>query len=139
MVWLNTTTQAGQGLYLDIWKRERSNDRNHLELVSGVLGDGHYEGEVLVEVSPQGCELTFVDQVLDPEALRCFFARVDREELLKDLENILAEEWDGMSHGRPSFRRDIPARDGCDPAVHEPLVREAAAPWRSDPPRACIG
>ncbi|PNU20887.1 hypothetical protein C2E25_04660 [Geothermobacter hydrogeniphilus] len=134
MVLLNSVTETGQVLYLDIWKREKSRAAAGGELVSGILGDGSYEGEVLVEITAGRCELTFLDQHLDPLALKDFFARVDREQLLEDLQEALLPTSDGArNNGLPLFRRDAPLAGASGDAFPEPLVREGLAAWQPNP------
>ncbi|ORJ59079.1 hypothetical protein [Geothermobacter hydrogeniphilus] len=132
MVLLNSVTETGQILYLDIWKREKSRAAAGGELISGILGDGSYEGEVLVEITAGRCEVTFLDQHLDPLALKDFFARVDREQLLEDLQEALLSTSDGARNGLPLFRRDAPLAGASGDVFSEPLVREAPTPWRQD-------
>lgn len=139
MVWLDTMTVAGQGIYLDIWKREKSRSFAGMELVSGILGDGIYEGEVLVELAPEHCEVTFIDQVLDPASLRDFLGRFDQDQLCLDLRRALGPLPDVEAPALPFFRHDAPGdhyRSSCQKA---PVVQEKTALWRSDPPQqGCV-
>jgi hypothetical protein len=78
MIWLDLTDDEGRGCYLDVRGIEARHRRGEtLFAISGVLGDGVEEAEVLVEVGPQ-VEVTFLDDVfpgrLEPEALRCALA-----------------------------------------------------------------
>ncbi len=105
MIWLDLMTEGGQGLYFDAWKRERRRTGQGGELVSGLLGDGSYEGEVLVELAGDGCDLTFVDSFLAPAALRDFLSRVSVEALKAALQESLAGSPDDVSLA-PRRRRD---------------------------------
>lgn len=90
MIWLELANAQGQELYFDAWKRERSRTGAG-ELVSGLIGDGSYEGEVLVELHDEECQLTFVDRFLDPDALRAFLDRVPVDRLRRALHENLAD------------------------------------------------
>ncbi|PLX86011.1 MAG: hypothetical protein C0617_02400 [Desulfuromonas sp.] len=86
MVWLNMAGNDGSLLYLDVFNVEHRRQRGEkVVAVSAVLGDGLFEGQVLLEVGV-GVEVTFVDAWLAEERLRDFFARVDREEVEEALE-----------------------------------------------------
>ncbi len=130
MVWLDTMTQTGQGLYLDIWKREKSRTGAGVEMIAGILGDGNYEGEVLVEIGPGRCDVTFVDQLLDPVPLRDFFTRINREQLIADLQSALGPVGRENIAGLPLFRRDPPVVDRPQEGfLHESMVRETICGW----------
>jgi hypothetical protein len=78
MIWLDLTDDEGRGCYLDVRGIEPRRRRGEtLFAISGVLGDGVGEAEVLVEVGPQ-VEVTFLDPApsrrLAPEALRSALA-----------------------------------------------------------------
>ncbi|RME35138.1 MAG: hypothetical protein D6794_09880 [Deltaproteobacteria bacterium] len=88
MIWLELANEQGQELYFDAWKRERSRTGAG-ELVSGLIGDGSYEGEVLVELRDYGCELTFVDRFLAPERLASFLERISLDRLRSALTESL--------------------------------------------------
>lgn len=80
MVWLDAVEDDGNALYLDRVRCERLRTAQGERLqLSGLLGDGSYEGEVQVTCSACGAEVTFADQWLAPRALAVFFGRVARE------------------------------------------------------------
>lgn len=90
MVWLRETTTAGSGLYLEIRSLERKLKCGEgVAVVTATVGDGSYEGDVLVEIGAQS-EVCYVDQWLDPAALREFFRRIDRMRLTEELADICA-------------------------------------------------
>lgn len=66
-------------------------------VVSGILGDGWYEGEVAVETGPRQA-VTFADDWIAPTVLAEFFQRVDREQVCDALYRALAE----VSGGPPT-------------------------------------
>ena len=81
MVWLNLAAENGSALYLDIFSMEpRRQNGGLIFAIEGVVGDGGYEGRVLVEAGEQ-VQVTFVDEWLDAELLREFFRQVDRLEV----------------------------------------------------------
>jgi len=77
--------QSGETIYFDIhhleWRQER--DKPHWA-VSGLLGDGWYEGEVLVEVGEKS-EVTFADEWLGRPQIGELFQRLGRERLREAL------------------------------------------------------
>ncbi|GAB4169166.1 MAG: hypothetical protein Tsb0017_16230 [Geothermobacteraceae bacterium] len=110
MIWLDLANEQGQELYFDAWKRERCR-KGSGELISGLIGDGSYEGEVLVELAERGCELTFVDRFLAPESLGAFLGRVSLDRLRQALEDSLAGSGE-LALGRR--RSDPPAMGVSD-------------------------
>jgi hypothetical protein len=80
MVWLDAVENDGHALYLDRARcvRQRNAAGETVQL-SGLLGDGSYEGEIQVTCSASGNDVTFADQWLAPRALAEFFQRVPRE------------------------------------------------------------
>lgn len=126
MVWLNATECNGSALYLDLFRTERRDCNGEARYAfSGVLGDGGFEGEVLVEVGST-VEVIFADAWLDPAALDAFFSRVSRTEVEAALGEAcrslaLVASRDEMLHPLPRpARRRVPRRD---------LVAEAVADW----------
>lgn len=90
MVWLNLTDEKGSSLYLDIRGIEpRGRKGEAVYAITGVLGDGLFETEVLVEVGAQ-VEVTFIGDALScwrqPELLR----QVDGEALAAALAETVA-------------------------------------------------
>lgn len=85
MVWLQETTTAGHGLYFEIRSLEKQMKHGiPVAIVTATLGDGSYEGDVLVEfgVSTDVC---FVDHWLDPDALKTFFEQIDHQRLQDEI------------------------------------------------------
>ncbi len=99
MIWLDLIEENGNGIYLDIRGIEsRRRDDETSFAITGLLGDGRTETEVLVEVGA-GVEVTFIDEWLDAGRLRELFSAVDREALLA----ALTERAAGMSFCLESF------------------------------------
>ncbi len=104
MIWLDMTAENGRTLYLDI--RSIESRRLHGDTVfaiSGILGDGQDEAEVLMDVGRQ-VEVIFVDEWLNNGRHLGLFARVDRDELVR----VLIESASRMSFCIESF----PVREG---------------------------
>ncbi|ABA88469.1 hypothetical protein Pcar_1220 [Syntrophotalea carbinolica DSM 2380] len=82
MLVLSLGEQSGETVYLDIhhaeWCQRSGTPRWAL---SALLGDGWYEGEVLIESGDQ-VQVTFADEWLGCSRIGEFFERVDRERLL---------------------------------------------------------
>jgi len=104
MIWLNICEENGSALYLDIRgiePRHRGNET--IFSLTGVLGDGLDETEILIEIG-RLVEVTFVDEWLHNGRRSDLLARLDREELNK----VLVEQTASMS-----FRvEDLPAWAG---------------------------
>lgn len=98
MVYIGTTSYDGGAAYIDVHAAERSADGLR---ISGTIGDGQYEGDVLVEFGRTE-EVTFVDAWLGGSGYREFAARFDLDRLQKDLLASLR----GM--GLLGFRQDAP-------------------------------
>jgi len=104
MIWLDMTEENGSAFYLDIRGIEPRRRRGEtLYAISGVLGDGRNEAEVLVDVGSE-VEVVFVDEWLNKGRLRDLFSRVSREELV----SALVESAAGISFCIESF----PALEG---------------------------
>ena len=83
MIYIGTTQDNGSAIYFDIHAAERQGRGMR---ISGTVGDGCYEGEVLVEVGRNDC-VTFVDAWLGGTGFREFIDRCsggDLEEALLD-------------------------------------------------------
>ncbi len=92
MVWLPVAEENGNALYLDIHHVElRPCAKGEVFAVAGTLGDGLFEGLVLLEVSEGKTEITFADEWLCEGALRDFFQRVDRDIVESGLTETVAE------------------------------------------------
>jgi hypothetical protein len=99
MIWLDMTEENGSGLYLDIRGIEpRRSSGDTVFAISGVLGDGQDEADVLLEVGDE-VAVVFVDEWLGKLRQGGLFARVSREDLMK----ALAERASEMSFCIESF------------------------------------
>ncbi len=79
-----------------IHHQELSSSEESTWVISGILGDGWYEGEVAVEVGArQG--VTFADEWFDRLALNSFFNRIDRDQVCAALYQALAFNDTGRS------------------------------------------
>jgi len=91
MIWLDISEENGRTIYLDI--RGIESRRLHDDtvfVISGILGDGIDETEVLMDIGRQ-VEVTFVDEWLHNERHLELFTRIDRAELVKTLAASAAE------------------------------------------------
>jgi hypothetical protein len=85
MIWLDMMEENGSAFYLDIRGIEPRRRRGEtLYAISGVLGDGRNEAEVLLDVGSE-VEVVFVDEWLSKGRLRGLFSRVNRDELVRAL------------------------------------------------------
>lgn len=72
---------SSENLYLDIHHVEIKVDGERMGLVvSAIIGDGWYEGEVAVALGGE-ISVTFADQYLDERRIAAFFERFERESL----------------------------------------------------------
>jgi len=110
MIYIGTDSEGGCGIYLDVHAVER---QNHGIQVSAVIGDGCYEGDVLIELAER-LQVTFVDALWgDTQALRDFFARHGEERICADLRDA-AQVWRLRERGAEAER-------GTRPHVYLPL------------------
>ncbi|WP_305041287.1 hypothetical protein [Geoalkalibacter sp.] len=105
MVPLRIDSGSAQSLYLDIHHVHfaPSCGTGHL-VISAILGDGCYEGEIAVELGSR-IGVTFADQYLAERRIAAFFARVDRDRLeaaILDAVGTLI-----FSVGRPGTRQKV--------------------------------
>jgi len=125
MIYIGTDSESGGGIYLDVHTVVRS--RRGQELTA-VIGDGHYEGEVLIALGAR-LEVTFVDALWgDASGLRSFLEHYGEEKIRADLRHTLT-----------SFNVDGANSDsgrGSRPHVYLPLFTEpggiaekTASPW----------
>ena len=102
MVYIGTTGQDQQGIYLDMHAIDR--DGNDLR-VSAIVGDGTYEGEVLIESGQQN-QVTFADAWLGGEGLGEFLQRCGQawleSALLESIRTAFPESAQAL---RPHSRR----------------------------------
>lgn len=73
MIYIGTTGNNGSAIYFDIHAVER---RGRGLLICGTLGDGCYEGEVMVELG-RSESITFADAWLGGSGFREFLGRCD--------------------------------------------------------------
>ena len=143
MVWLNAEDVNGNGLYLHIHRMEQRVAGQGIFALHGTVGDGYYEGEVLLEVG-EDVEITFADQWLDRFSLESFFERTDRQKV----ESALARTVSSMTFcvdNFPSFQnrprkeivayrsegRNYPVRPlGGEEQLELPMVGEGEILWR---------
>lgn len=77
MIYIATEELEGRGVYFDTHSVERSGRGVR---VCGTVGDGCYEGEVLIEVGGEA-EVTFVDQWLGSREAVSFLSRCGADRL----------------------------------------------------------
>lgn len=89
MMVLTLGEHAGETVYLDIhhaeWRQSAGTPRWS---VSALLGDGWYEGEVLIEAGER-VDVTFADEWLGRPQIGDLFNRVGRETLLSAIREAL--------------------------------------------------
>ncbi|MDX9710454.1 MAG: hypothetical protein RBT64_12960 [Trichloromonas sp.] len=123
MVWLDVTGNDGNALYFVTDRIERRlSAAGGGFTVSGLLGDGCYEGEVLVEVGETSA-VTFVDDWLARADFSRFAARIDRARVgvaLAELAKGLAAELTGGERSRRGRRMERSGR-----------VQEPVPTWRA--------
>ncbi|NIQ95935.1 MAG: hypothetical protein GWO11_03165 [Desulfuromonadales bacterium] len=93
MIYLCNSEQGNLAVYLDVHAMERQ-ERGFA--LSGTLGDGHYEGDVMVEVGVD-VAITFADRWLDRDGLETFFDRVDKRMVESALADAARTVVDGRS------------------------------------------
>lgn len=87
---------------------------DHL-VISAILGDGWYEGEVAVEIGSRVC-VTFADQYLDEQRIAPFFERIERAELEQAI--LAAVSALMFSVGKPGARQKVLAYRHDDRILH---------------------
>ncbi|HKI50755.1 MAG TPA: hypothetical protein VJ995_01670 [Geothermobacteraceae bacterium] len=90
MIYIGTTESPGQAIYLDIHAIEQQGNQTS---VSALVGDGCYEGEVLIEFADQPA-VTYADTWLGGAGLDEFLQRAGqawlRKQLLDSVQDHLA-------------------------------------------------
>ncbi|MBW2504239.1 MAG: hypothetical protein JRE16_06675 [Deltaproteobacteria bacterium] len=81
MLYIDSLDIGGSAVYIDIHSVERSADGMR---ICGTLGDGLYEGEVLIETGALS-DVTFADTWLGGAGFRDFLERCDLERLRQAL------------------------------------------------------
>ncbi len=98
MIVLRLEQEVAASPYFVIHHQEPSSSGGPTWVVSGILGDGWYEGEVAVEIGArQG--VTFADEWFDRPALNDFFNRIGRDEICAALYQALTSTDTGSSFG----------------------------------------
>lgn len=119
MIYIGTTENNGSAIYFDIHSAERQGRGMRL---SGTIGDGCYEGEVLVETG-RSESVTFADAWLGGSGFAEFIDRCGMTMLEEALLETVREI--------PFFcaRRSLPhAHNGSGAAS---LIAENLSPWRT--------
>jgi hypothetical protein len=117
MVYIGATTDNGSAIYFDAYAVERQGRKRR---ISGVIGDGCYEGEVLVETGCGDC-VTFADAWLGGPGFVEFLSRCGADTLERALLDTVRE----MPYCH--FHRSKPHGNG-KPAT-DPLVCAASSTW----------
>lgn len=104
---------SSENLYLDIHHVDIKVDGERMRLVvSAIIGDGWYEGEVAVALGGETC-VTFADQYLDERRIADFFERFERQSLEQAIGVTVSSLI--FSCGRSRGRRQVLAyrHEGC--------------------------
>lgn len=73
MIYIGTTNFDGRAIYFDIYSHESASCALN---ISGTIGDGFYEGEVLIELGKHE-SVTFADEWLGGQGFSEFLSRCD--------------------------------------------------------------
>ena len=124
MVWLDVSDINGNALYFVTDRIERLFGMGAEGFtISGILGDGGYEGEVIVEVG-ENPQVTFVDAWLARGDFSRFVASIDRERVTAALTEVAAGLIGGLSsQGIITPRSGRGERPGA--------IAEERPPWRA--------
>ncbi|MDH3453886.1 MAG: hypothetical protein OEL80_01985 [Desulfuromonadales bacterium] len=117
MIYIGTTRYSGSAIYFDIYATVRQGRGMR---ISGTVGDGCYEGEVLVEVG-RSESVTFADAWLNGSGFVEFLDRCGADALEKALLESVREM--PLQHARRSRPH------GNRPTYGEALVSESAIVW----------
>lgn len=107
MIYLCNSEYGNLAVYLDVHAMERQEKGFAL---SATLGDGHYEGDVMVEVGVD-VDIAFADRWLDRAGLEGFFDRVDQRTVEAALADAARTVVDGRTPGcacTSDAQRDTP-------------------------------
>ncbi len=81
MIDLDLVAHNGVAVYLDVQSIEARQTRaGESFALTGTLGDGSYEGQVLVEIG-SSVEVTFIDEWLGRPGVHEFFRHIEREDV----------------------------------------------------------
>lgn len=133
MIALDLEKDAASALYLDVHHVEMTATRE-LRLCA-LLGDGWYEGEVLIEVGAQ-VRLTLADLYLDEASIRPFLERVGREPLERAIAAAVTRmrfAVDSRMGKRQSLSKRVVAyhHGGCTHALPRTLSATRARTFRA--------
>ncbi len=117
MIYIGTTGNNGSAIYFDIYAAERAGRGMR---ISGTIGDGCYEGEVLVEIG-RNDSVTFADAWLGGSGFTEFIDRCGSDVL----EGALLESVREISFLHP--RRSQPHGNGISCA--NAVVSESSPVW----------
>ncbi|PLY07403.1 MAG: hypothetical protein C0624_03685 [Desulfuromonas sp.] len=116
MIYIGAETESGCGIYLDVHSVERSGCGQEL---AAVIGDGLYEGEVLISFGPD-FEITYVDSLWgDAKGVRNFLARHGEENIESDIRFALAVDGHAVD--------SVTGNRGSRPHVYLPLFADPGA------------
>ena len=118
MIYVGTTTDSGSAIYFDIHAAERLGRGVR---ISGTVGDGCYEGEVLVELGRTD-SVTFADAWLNGFGYSEFIRRCD----LDLLEDALLDAVSEM----PVFHTKRSQPHVINRESQEPVVAEDLPMWK---------
>jgi len=110
MIYIGATPNNGSAIYFDVYAEERQGlDRR----VSGIIGDGCYEGEVLVETGCDDC-VTFADAWLGGPGFAEFLSRCGADMLERALLDTVREmPYCPVQRGKPHGNGKADVRSHC--------------------------
>lgn len=116
MIYIGATTNNGSAIYFEAYAVERQGRGRR---ISGIIGDGSYEGEVLVETGCSDC-VTFADAWLGGPGFVEFLSRCGADVLERALLDTVRELPVPLHHRRPN---------GNGKAAFRTHVSEASLKW----------
>lgn len=118
MIYIGTTECNGSAIYFDIYATVRQGRGMR---IFGTIGDGCYEGEVLVEVGRSDC-VTFADAWLGGYGFTEFIERCDSDVLRKALLESVRE--------LPLLTRQRNQPHGNSSTYSGAVISESSPVWR---------
>lgn len=114
MIYIGTSGSNGSAIYFDVYSAERQGRGMR---ISGTIGDGCYEGEVLVEVGRSDC-VTFADAWLGGSGFAEFLSRCGADMLERALlETVRAMPPLHARRSKPHGGGKAPAENlACEPS-----------------------
>jgi hypothetical protein len=97
MVYIGATTNSGSAIYFDAYAVER---QGRARRISGIIGDGCYEGEVLIETGCGDC-VTFADAWLGGSGFAEFLSGCGADVLERALLDTVREIPALLHRGKP--------------------------------------